>query len=84
MMTLEQDSFWLRVNNKIKGPLFTPSILYIISFIMLTLALTLLKYEMAGMQLMLYYIGFALLIVSVWIAFIGWILRGIDKSRSAR
>lgn len=82
MMTLEQDSLWLRINNKIKGPLFIISILYIVSFIVLTLALTLLKIEMTGMQMALYYIGFALLIISVWIAFIGWLLRGIDKSRN--
>lgn len=84
MMTLEQDSLWLRINNKIKGPLFIVSILYIVSFIVLTLALTFLKIEMTSIQMALYYIGFAFLMISVWIAFIGWLLRGMDKSRSVR
>lgn len=77
-LELEKYSLYTRINRKLAGrPLTIISISYIAFFLILTFIVWFLKIEMAGLQQILYYLGFGLFIISIWIAFIGFLLRSI-------
>ena len=71
---LEIYSIWIRINNAIAGPYLLISFSYIVIFILVT-TLIMLKPEVFKLYMIYYIIGIPLFIISVWIAFIGSMLR---------
>jgi len=75
---LEKYSLCTRINRKLAGrPLAIISISYMVLFLILTFIAWFLKIEITGLQQILYYLGVGLFIISIWIAFIGFLLRSI-------
>ncbi len=66
---------WYPFISRLPTTIFWLSLAYSLSFSVLTLVV-LLGLNLAGVWLGLYYAGFALFVVAVYLGFAGWIARG--------
>ncbi|MEM2130032.1 MAG: hypothetical protein QXZ70_05480 [Candidatus Bathyarchaeia archaeon] len=81
-----ENPLWLRMIGKFKGILFVMAIVYILCFTSSIFLVTLLEIDIAsilGLEFM-FYMGFWLLAASIWIFFIGWILRSRNCTDAIR
>jgi len=71
---IEKYSIWVRINNAIAGPYFFICLSYIMLFIVVSIFI-ILKPEIFNSLIIYYFIGIPLFFISLWITFIGSMLR---------
>lgn len=64
--TLEKYAAWIRVNSALRGPCFIGSVVYITSYIVISVLL-IVRPEIIKPYLIYYYIGFVFFIIAVWL-----------------
>jgi len=78
---MEKYSVWVKVNRYIEGPLFVLSIIYII-FYLAILILSFLHQEIFKLYILYLGVGLIFFIFSIYIAFTGLLLKGINRSKN--
>jgi hypothetical protein len=71
---LDKYAYWIKVNNVLMGPSLIISSFIIISYCIATI-LFIVKPEVMSPYLTYYYIAFPFFIMSVWLAFTGFLLK---------
>jgi len=74
---LEKYSPWIKINRRLAGPVFITSIIYILAYLAITFYLLGIGFQMTNIQQTLYFIGFGVFIVTIYLAFTGMLLRSI-------
>lgn len=72
-----EDSVIIRTNDILKSSVFLLAIGYIVFFACLILFITFIEIEMTITQEIAICLGFIFFVVSIWLAFIGGILRSV-------
>jgi len=74
---LEKYSPWIRINRRLAGPVLILSVAYILVFLATTFYLLAIGFQMSNIQQTLYFIGFGLFVISIYLTFTGLLLRSI-------
>jgi len=72
---LERYSPWIKINKKIEGPIFKFGLFYICLFLIITMAILVLKTELTQLQGIFHFIMFGMFLICVWLVFVGILLR---------
>ncbi len=78
---MEKYSIWVKVNRYIEGPLFVLSVIYIIIYSAI-LILSFLYSEIFKFHITYLGMGLIFFIFSIYIAFTGLLLKGINKGKN--
>lgn len=74
---LEKYAFWIKINRRLAGPFLLISIIYILVYLTITFYLWSIGFQMTNIQQTLYFVGFGVFVITVYIAFTGILLRSI-------
>ena len=74
---LEKYSPWIKINRKLAGPVLIVSVVYILVYLSIVLYLWDDVLELGSLLQGLYFVGFGIFLVAVYLAFIGFLLRRI-------
>jgi len=74
---LEKYSPWIKINRRLAGPVFIISVVYILVYLAITFYFWSIGFQITNIQQTLYFIGFGLLVIAVYLAFSGFLLRSI-------
>ena len=74
---LEKYSPWIKINRRLARPVFIISVVYILVYLAITFYFWSIGFQMTNIQQTLYFIGFGLFIISIYLAFTGFLLRNI-------
>ena len=74
---LEKYSPLIKINRRLAGPVFIISIIYILVYLAITFYLWSIGFQMTNIQQTLYFIGFGVFVITIYLAFTGMLLRSI-------
>ena len=74
---LEKYAPWIKINRIVAEHVFIISIIYILAYIAITFYLWGLGFQMTNVQQTVYLIGFGLLIIAIFLALKGFMLRSV-------
>jgi len=77
LSNLEKYSPWIGINRRLAGPILVINVIYILFYLVITFIFLGVGFRMTDIQQMVYYAGFGLFIVAVYLAFTGFLLRSI-------
>jgi hypothetical protein len=67
----------VKINRKLGGPVFIISFIYILAYLVITFYLWSIEFQMTNIQQTLYFVGFGLFVITIYLAFTGVLLRSI-------
>jgi hypothetical protein len=76
---LEKYSPWPKRIRMMEGPILIISIIYVLIYIVVSFYLWVIDFQISDIQQNLYLIGFALFLISIYLTFIGFMFRSINK-----
>ncbi|MBW2966589.1 hypothetical protein KY342_05785 [Candidatus Woesearchaeota archaeon] len=76
---LEKYSPWIKTNRKFAGHVFVISIVYILVYLGLTFYLWNDIFKLSSLLQGLYFIGFGIFLIVIYLAFFGFLLRSVNK-----
>jgi hypothetical protein len=74
---LEKYSPWPKRPRMIEGPVLIISITYTIIYVLVSLYMWAIDFQVSNIQQTLYLIGFALFLISIYLTFVGFMFRSI-------
>lgn len=73
----EKYSPWIRINRRLTGPIFIIGAVYILIYLVTAFYLWSVEFQMTNLQQTLYFIGFGVFIIAVYLAFTRILLRSV-------
>lgn len=75
---LENYSPWPKRFRIIEGPVLIISVIYTIIYVLISLYMWWIDFQISNIQQTLYLIGFALFLISIYLIFVGFMFRSIE------